>query len=325
MYHSDVCTRSATFGTACDKSIFETGKDDGIVADLWDDLIWEPQRLKDRVVQCPKQTLVVDCRFRLDDVTAGRRAYDEGHIEGAVYADLERDLSGPKGDRGGRHPLPDKEAFAALLTRWHVTPSTHVIAYDDGGEMAARLWWLLRYFGHDRASVLQGGIGAWTRSGYDLWTAAPDARPVVQTGGGPGDQARVDLRERRDLLATREDVQAWLGAGNQRSALIDSRARPRFKGDVEPLDPRAGHIPGAACFFFGDALSAPATYKSASDLTLHYASVLNQSPIVYCGSGVTACVNVLALFAIGVRSRLYAGSWSDWCQDEQNPVATGDS
>lgn len=295
------------------------------MADLWHDLIWEPQRVKERMAQCPQETLVVDCRFRLDDVTAGTRAYQEGHIEGAVYADLERDLSGPKSDRGGRHPLPDKEAFAALLRRWQVTPRTHVIAYDDGGEMAARLWWLLRYYGHDHASVLQGGIGAWTRCGFDLWTAAPESGRVMQADDGAGVQERVDLHERPELLATRQDVQAWLRLRGERSALIDSRARPRFKGEVEPLDPRAGHIPGASCLFFGDALTSPATYKSAIDLKRQYASVLDQSPIVYCGSGVTACVNVLALLAIGVQSRLYAGSFSDWCQDEQNPVATGEA
>ncbi|MCY0875773.1 MAG: sulfurtransferase [Firmicutes bacterium] len=258
--------------------------------------------------------VVVDCRFRLNDRDFGKRSYVQGHIPSALYADLENDLSGPKGEVGGRHPLPSAEAFAAFLSRLGVGPETLVVAYDDQGEMAARLWWLLRYFGHERVSVLQGGIAAWESAGYALVTGAQAPAPKAAL--------RV-LQPQADWLATREDVQRSMKLAKDGQWLVDSRAAVRYRGEHEPIDRRAGHIPGAHCYFWEQALSSPAHYKSPEQLREHFAQ-LDSRPIIYCGSGVTACVNVLALYLIDVQARLYAGSWSDWCADDNNPVAVGD-
>lgn len=259
--------------------------------------------------------VVVDCRFRLDDHDYGTRAYQAGHIPGALYAHLENDLSGPKGARGGRHPLPAQESFARFLQRIGVQEGTHVIAYDEEGEMAARLWWLLHYYGHPEVSVLQGGIKAWLDQGYPL----TDHTEVPQRSVPP-----VSLHIDNEWLATHEEVQQGTHQGNPPGWLLDARAQPRFRGDVEPLDPKAGHIPGAQCYFWQEALAGPARYKSLEELRRHFTAV-PKKPIVYCGSGVTACVDVLALRQIGIAARLYAGSWSDWCADEQSAIAKGEA
>lgn len=279
-------------------------------------LLIEPDELALLIESAKLQdVVVVDCRFRLDDKEAGRRAYAKGHIAGAAYADLEKDLSSSPSGRGGRHPLPSVDAFAQFLQTIGVGPSTYVVAYDDGGEMAARLWWLLRYYSHDRVSVLQGGIAAWQEAGYPLVTQIPSPQPAREN---------LLLHERRDWLVTRQEVQARTALPTSDLWLLDSRAIARFRGEVEPIDPRAGHIPGAHCYFWGDALAGPAKYKTEAELRRHFAG-LPDVPVVYCGSGVTACVNVLALHLIGVPARLYAGSFSDWCSEAANEIVVGDA
>jgi len=279
-------------------------------------LLIEPDELALRMDSGSVQDFVlVDCRFRLDDKEAGRRAYAKGHIAGAVYAHLQTDLSASPGSRGGRHPLPSADAFGLFLQTIGVGPSTYVIAYDDGGEMAARLWWLLHYYSHERVSVLQGGITAWQEAGYPLVTHLPSPQPARE---------KLLLQPRPEWLVTREEVQARTVLPASDLWLLDSRALERFRGEVEPLDPRAGHIPGAHCYFWGDALAGPGKYKTEAELRRHFAG-LPDAPVVYCGSGVTACVNVLALRLIGVAARLYAGSFSDWCSEETNEVVVGDA
>lgn len=284
---------------------------------LREQMVVSPAWLYERVMESDSTVTIIDCRFRLDDRDAGLLAYEQGHIAGAQYASLDRDLSGPIGNKqGGRHPLPTADQFAQYLTSVGVNVHTHVVAYDEGGEMAARLWWLLRYFGHAQVSVLQGGIGAWQSAGFPL--SADISSRITHSN-------TQWLSPQQDFLVSQEEVRKIVAQEGAEAALIDSRALPRYRGDVEPLDPRAGHIPGAKCYFWGAALAAPATYKSAAELHQHYASLVGQSsPIVYCGSGVTACVNVLAMRSIGILARMYAGSWSDWCENAANPAATGE-
>ncbi len=257
---------------------------------------------------------IVDCRFSLQDPMAGRRAFAEGHIPGAIYLDLEADLSAPvrPDRRGGRHPLPAPEVLAQTLGRVGIGNAHWVVAYDDppaGGMYAPRLWWLLRWLGHEQVAVLDGGIGAWREAGYPISTQ-PAQYPPTSFQANPQPERLADA----EAVAQRP-------AG---SLLIDSRAPERYRGEVEPLDPVAGHIPGAINRNWLDSLEASGRFKSPEEQARRFAG-LEGKIIVYCGSGVSACANVLALELIGKKAQLYAGSWSDWVSEPSRPVAKGDA
>lgn len=261
-------------------------------------------------------TVIVDCRFQLSDPEAGRREYDAGHVPGAVFADLERDLSGPiTVGVTGRHPLPSPEALAGKLRTWGVCSTSRVIAYDAAqGALAARLWWLLRWLGHDSVAVVDGGYPAWLAAGGE-----PSRRVPAK---GPGDFV---ARVRSELVVSVDDV---LRASNRpNGVLLDARAPERFRGEVEPIDPVPGHIPGAVCASFAANLS-DGRFLSVEALRDRYRRLIGdrnaEDVIVYCGSGVTACHDILAAELAGLGMfRLYAGSYSEWLVDPTRPVATG--
>ncbi|MHB1374224.1 MAG: sulfurtransferase [Thauera sp.] len=267
------------------------------------------QRLRD------PDWVVFDCRFDLADPAFGRQAYAQGHLPGAIFLDLDDDLSSAKTGRNGRHPLPDPARLVARLEACGVGNHTQVVAYDDaGGMFAARLWWLLRWFGHHRAGVLDGGLQAWLAAGQALTEDAPAPRPSTYTLALRADRVEADY------------VLQHLGQADM--VLIDARSPDRFRGENEVLDPVGGHIPGAINRFFRDNLDARGCFKQASVLREEFAALLGaHSPrqvVHQCGSGVTACVNLLAMEAAGLSgSRLYAGSWSEWCADPARPVARG--
>ncbi|MEM1095506.1 MAG: sulfurtransferase [Bacteroidota bacterium] len=255
----------------------------------------------------------VDARFRLTDTAFGRRAHAEGHIPGAVYADLDRDLSGPiiNGETS-RHPLPDVDALAHTLGRWSITDHVRVIAYDDlGGAIASRLWWMLRWLGHEAVAVLDGGWPRWVAEGLPTTDLAPSPPPRTFTP-----------REQPHMLATMDEVQRRLN--DPAWCLVDARAPQRYAGLEEPLDPVGGHIPGAVNRFFKDNLNADGTFQPPEVLQRRFADVDAAPEVVcYCGSGVTAAHNALAMVRAGLpMPRLYAGSWSEWITDPANPVAS---
>ncbi|MFC0332378.1 sulfurtransferase [Paenibacillus sepulcri] len=262
-----------------------------------------------------KDLIIADCRFRLDDVAAGDSAYQAAHLPGAVRLDLDRDLTGAKGEHGGRHPLPDLAQLAAKLGSLGIGNGTTVVAYDDqGGAMASRLWWLLRYMGHDaEAYILDGGYTGREKAGYPLDSAVPEPNPQT---------FRLQVRE--GLTADVEEVRGKLGQPGV--VLVDSREAPRYRGEAEPIDRAAGHIPGAVNRFWGEGRGADGAWKSAEAQRERFADLSRDDEIiVYCGSGVTACPNVMALEAAGfTRVKLYPGSWSDWISYADNPVAVGD-
>lgn len=253
--------------------------------------------------------VVCDVRFYLADHDQGRREYDAGHIPGALFVDLHTELAGGPG--GGRHPLPDVERFTELLGRLGIGPGKPVVAYDSaGGAIASRLWWMLRSIGHSRVSVLDGGIAAWTAAGHALTTDVPTPSPTTYP---PVD----DWTGTVDADGVAESI-AFGGT------VIDARSPDRYRGDIEPIDSQAGHIPGARNLFHGDNLGADGTHRDVAELAQRFAGV-GHSPIVYCGSGVTACHDLLALSLVGItQARLYPGSWSEWSSDPDRPIATGD-
>ena len=266
--------------------------------------------------------LVVDCRFNLMQPDAGEAAWQAGHVPGALYAHLDRDLSGPKTGRNGRHPLPSLAAWAETLGRWGLTPATRVVACDDaGGMFAARLWWMLHWVGHTRVQVLDGGWPAWLAMGGTASTAPPTRASVPAPA----------LHARADLLVDAATVLAALPHGDtpppagQGLCLVDARAADRFRGENETLDPVGGHIPGARNRFFQLNLSE-GRFKSSAALREEFTALLaghDPDTVVHqCGSGVTACHNILAQVHAGLpMPRLYAGSWSEWCADPARPVA----
>src|SRR5690606_4189636 len=259
--------------------------------------------------------LVVDCRFDLAEPERGEQAYRESHIPGAVYAQLDRDLSGPIGPNTGRHPLPDPERFAQRLGEWGVTERTQVIAYDaDTGAFAARLWWLLRWVGHEAVAVLNGGMRAWCEAGLPRTHEVP-RRPTTRFVARPNREAWLSSEELIDKLRD-----GW--------RLLDARAPERFEGRVESIDPVAGHVPGAVNHPLSWNLDANGRFLSAAELRARYevsqAGVDDTRTIAMCGSGVTACHLLLAMEIAGKRgARLYAGSWSEWIRDPRRRIATG--
>lgn len=262
--------------------------------------------------------VLLDCRYSLEDADYGQRSYAEGHIAGAHFADLGRDLSAPviKGVTG-RHPLPEPAQLQERLQRWGIDADSKVVVYDDGpGAYAARAWWLLTWLGkRDGVFLLDGGLAAWHAAGLPLSLDAASAEPGDFVGT-PDDTRVVDAAH---LQARLYDPQL---------TLLDARALPRFLGEVEPIDPVAGHIPGAQCAAFTENLGPDGRFLPAEQLRARFDAQLHGWPVeqavAYCGSGVTACHNLFAMALAGYPlATLYPGSWSDWITDPQRPVEKG--
>lgn len=265
--------------------------------------------------------VVIDCRFELSRPEWGEQAFAAGHIPGALYAHLDRDLSGPRTPGSGRHPLPDPGVLAGTFGRFGIDGEAQVVAYDQGpGAYAARLWWLLRWLGHTRVAVLDGGFAAWER-----------ARQPVSTTAAARPPRRFAARVNRGWAVTTEAIAAALASGALARAeplLIDARGADRFAGENETIDPVAGHIPGAHNHPFAGNLDALGQFRSPDELRRAWTASLRGRPpaamVAMCGSGVTACHNLLALEVAGLPgARLYAGSWSEWIRDPARAVARG--
>jgi len=257
---------------------------------------------------------VFDCRHDLAKPGWGAEQYAEAHIPGALFAHLDRDLSAPKTGSNGRHPLPDPGVFADWLGARGVTLADQVVCYDGGsGAMASRLWWMLRWIGHQAAAVLDGGLAKWTKEGRPL---------TVEVPAFPATKHRLRLSS--GLAFDAKQVEA----NRARLLLLDARAPARWRGEAEPIDPEAGRIPGALNRFNSDNLTAEGTFKAAPQLKEEFAAILRGRPpgevVNYCGSGVAACHNALAMEIAGLPgSRLYAGSWSEWIADPARPREKG--
>ena len=260
--------------------------------------------------------VVIDCRFSLDDPGAGAILYAGRHIPGAHYAHLDRHLSSRITESSGRHPLPDPELLCQRLGEWGVTPQSQVVVYDDaGGVFASRLWWLLRWLGHTAVAVLDGGWKRWCDDGGGQQKQAPATLP----GNYPG-------KPDNSMWLTTAQLQEELAEGN--ILLIDARAPERFRGEVEPIDPVAGHIPSAVNHPYQENLNSIGLFKPTDHLRRAFDALIKgytpQQVVHMCGSGVTACHNLLAMEIAGLHgSRLYAGSWSEWIRDKERPVARG--
>lgn len=262
--------------------------------------------------------VVVDCRHDLMNLAAGRDAYALGHLPGAVFADTETVLSGARrgadGVFRGRHPLPEKDALVEALRGFGIDDTTQVVAYDaHGGMFAARLWWLLRWLGHESVAVLDGGVPAWQAAGQPL----SDTAPVKPRGS---------LSVRAPFVPTVTVAEVLENLESGRKTVLDARAPDRFRGENETIDPVGGHIPGAKNRFFKDNLAPDGRFKDAAQLRAEFGALIDdpQGAIMQCGSGVTACHNLLALEVAGLPgAALYPGSWSEWVGDLSRPVATG--
>ena len=252
--------------------------------------------------------MVVDCRYVLGQPGAGRPKWLEGHIPGAAFLDVDRDLAGEPGIRG-RHPLPEAADFEAAARRAGIDSTSRVVAYDEAGEGgAARLWWLLRHFGHDEAAVLNGGLAAWREAGGPLEAGEEEAEREARGEAAGRQQVGADhpfiAKQRDDDTVTADELSAT------RTKLLDARAPERYRGETEPIDPVAGHIPGAENVPFAE-LAPQGRFPPPEELRER----LGDEPFVaYCGSGITACTLVLAGELAGVEARLYPGSWSEWCR-----------
>ena len=265
----------------------------------------------------PDNWVVFDCRFDLANPDAGRQAYSAGHIPGARYADLDVDLSAEPGPQDGRHPLPDRTRFRSWLGEQGVGPQTPVVAYDDlSGAFAARLWWLLKWLGHEHAAVLSGGMAAWQGAGLestDETALSAALGPYPDNGLNPA------------MVVSASAIDKELEAGKQ---LVDVRAPERYSGAVEPLDPVGGHVPGAVNFPFQNNLDGSGEFLDLETIRSQVQDLLgsqsSEQMIAMCGSGVTACHLLVAMEAAGLKgARLYPGSWSEWIRDPDRPIATG--
>jgi thiosulfate/3-mercaptopyruvate sulfurtransferase len=276
------------------------------------DLLIEPQELAPLIGR--DDTVVIDCRHDLAQPEWGQAAYREGHIPDALFAHLDHDLYGPLSAQSGRHPLPATSALSAVASRWGIDAGVQVVAYDAReGAVAARLWWLLKYLGHETVAVLNGGLAAWCAAGLPLACDTPQREPRIF-------RARPDPNR----VAQTHDIQGALERGT--IALVDARSAERFAGRNETLDPVAGHVPGACNHPFASNLDANGRFLPAARLRELWQATLADAPadqvVCMCGSGVTACHNLLALELAGLRgARLYAGSWSEWLRDPARPVA----
>jgi len=262
--------------------------------------------------------VIVDCRYDLNDEAWGEQQYKEAHIPGASYASLGHDLAGPKDGRNGRHPLPGHDAMAATFGRLGITSGIQVVAYDqNSGMYASRLWWMLRYMGHDAVAVLDGGFAKWTCEGRPTKTGT-ESRPAAQFTGKPRSAMRMTAN------------QVWARLGDPSLLLVDARGPSRFEGKEEPLDRVAGHIPGAVNHFYQWNLTKEGTLLPPDVLREKFKSLLGNRPAeqvaLYCGSGVSACHNLLAMEHAGLTGmKLFPGSWSEWSADTDKPVETGPS
>jgi thiosulfate/3-mercaptopyruvate sulfurtransferase len=259
--------------------------------------------------------IAVDCRFNLADPTAGRSAYEKAHIPGAVYFDLDLDLAAPVEEHTGRHPLPDADVFARLLGGAGISNEHHVVVYDGGnGAVASRAWWLLRWLGHDRVRLLDGGFAQWQARGLPTESGVTAREPAVFRG-----------KVRPELVLTTEELARDVSAIAAMN-LLDARDGARFRGEIEPLDPVAGHIPGAKSVPLGDFVNADGTWRSLAERESLLLEALDGKRdadwSVMCGSGVTACHLAISGLEAGLREpRIYVGSWSEWIRDEGRPVA----
>jgi thiosulfate/3-mercaptopyruvate sulfurtransferase len=271
-----------------------------------------------RALRERERVVLLDCGFDLADASAGARAHALGHLPGSFHADLERDLSGPKNGRNGRHPLPAREAFAGAVARWGIEPGVAVVCYDEqGGAYAARAWWMLRWIGHEDVAVLDGGKAAWVAAGGELERTLP--QPIAAAAPYPIGSASMPTLQADALLEQ-------MRAASPTHTIVDARAGERYRGEVEPLDPVAGHIPGARNRFYKDNLAPDGRFKAAAELRRAFEPLAaDPTRVVHqCGSGVTACHNLLAMEHAGLPgSALYPGSWSEWCADPSRPVARG--
>lgn len=262
------------------------------------------------------EVLLLDCGFELSDPDKGRRDFLEGHLPRAQYVDLERDLSGVPSGTNGRHPLPDREAFAARMRTLGLNKATQVVSYDAAGNFyAARLWWMLRWIGHAPVAVLDGGKAAWLAAGLPLESG--DAPPKGEGDFGIGASLVADPVSADDVLKA---------IGTPDFQVLDARASDRFAGTPNPLDPVSGHIPGARNRFFRDNLDGAGRFRPADELAREFGALTaERTPVLQCGSGVSACHNALAMEIAGIKgARLYPGSWSEWISDPARPVATGE-
>jgi thiosulfate/3-mercaptopyruvate sulfurtransferase len=260
------------------------------------------------------ELLVVDCRHDLADLQRGAREYAQGHIPGAIYADLQRDLADLSKHGQGRHPLPDAAAFSALLGSWGWRPGLPVVAYDaaNGALAAARLWWMLRLIGEQDVAVLDGGLAAWSAGGFPLSDEPAQRSP-----------SRVDVQFDTDRVVYTGQLQQL--RKSPQVLLVDARAAPRYRGEVEPIDPVAGHVPGALNRPFSENLLGDGRFKPAAQLRAEFIELLGAhqagNVVHMCGSGVTACHNLLAMEYAGLSgARIYAPSWSGWIDDPARPV-----
>ena len=255
---------------------------------------------------------IVDCRHQLSDTAYGERVYAEGHLPNAFFMHLDRDLSAEKNGRNGRHPLPDPQALARKLGAIGISKQTQVVVYDDAeGMVAGRLWWMLRWLGHDKVALLDGGFNAWVKEGRPLTREKPQAVPAVFEAAPRAWTVSAD-----DVLANL-DTKAFL--------VIDARGADRFRGENETMDPVGGHIPGARNRCFRENLTADGRFRTAAELRSEFlalfAGVPPEQVVAQCGSGVSACHNLIAMEIAGVHgARLYPGSWSEWCSDPARPV-----
>ena len=255
---------------------------------------------------------IVDCRHQLSDVGYGQRVYAEGHLPGAFFMHLDRDLSGAMSGCNGRHPLPDPQVLAAKFGAIGISSRTQVVAYDDAeGMVSGRLWWMLRWLGHDNVTVLDGGFNRWVKEGRPLTRDIPVVLPTV-----------FEV-EQRDWVVTADEVLANIALPEL--VVVDARGPDRFRGENETIDPVGGHIPGARNRFFRDNLDADGRFRPAAELRREFLELFAGTPpdktVMQCGSGVSACHNLIALELAGLTgARLYAGSWSEWCSDSARPV-----
>lgn len=262
--------------------------------------------------------VVLDCRFELTRPTWGEEAFAAGHIPGAQYAHLDRDLAAIPTATSGRHPLPEPETFAALARRWGINEDTQIVVHDQAsGVYAARAWWLFRWLGHESVAVLRGGLAAWTSS--------PRTLTVETTTRATG---HFVARPQENWIVTVDDVLDSLDS--HRLHVVDGRGADRFAGHNETMDPIAGHVPGAVNHPFTNNFAADGTWLPEAELRARWETTLRGRPaneiVTMCGSGVSACLNLLALETLGIQgARLYAGSWSEWVRDPSRPVATGAS
>ena len=260
---------------------------------------------------------IFDCRFSLADTEAGRKAYGEGHIPSSIYAHLDDDLSGEIiAGKTGRHPLPSIVSITETFSKWGIDEKVQVVAYDDkGGMIASRLWWMLKWLGHDAAAVLDGGWQAWENSGYPVSTDTPT--PLAKN---------FRPNPRPEMILPLQDMVKKSGSG--KSLILDARAAERYRGEVEPIDPVPGHIPAAVSAPFALNLDENGYFLTTDQLKARFRDLLGDLPadqaVCYCGSGVSGCHNLLAAAHAGIKGiKLYPGSWSEWITDPQRPVSTG--